>query len=613
MFEPLLLTDMVLALLAMIAAVFLGRRAGRGPGRALYVTAALVVARLVVTGLILTGGWTLADSRLLVQVPLAALPVTWALIATRRQWSPTHIAMAAHVTAVGVLLSGWWLYVPFGPQDAVLVLVGSVAALAAIAGLSVVLSRWRATGSRVSRMPWVAVAFLLVPAVVLFVGYQNNTAAESHHHHSASGRSVDQLTGPTDRAPDVQMTLTAARGTVRLASGRTIEALTFNGTSPGPQIRARQGQLVEVTLVNTDVTEGVTIHWHGVDVPNAEDGVPGVTQNVVLPGGRHVYRFVPDRPGTFWYHTHRDSSQTVKKGLFGSMIIEQPFDGIERTVFTHMWPEQIPAFDTADQPARQAVAAGRKVLLRLINSSEEPHRIHLGGTTYAVAAIDGNAIQGATPLARGTDLWLAAGGRYDVVFTMPDSPVTLSIDIAENPGNAALAFSPDGTAEPATLESGPLFDALGYGTGKTDEQARHNRTFDIRLDDGFGFAMGGFNYVSSSINGRLYPAVPMLTVAEGDRVKVRISNRSLIDHPMHLHGHRVRVLTRNGDAATGSPWWADTLNVAPGEVFEVEFTADNPGIWMDHCHNFEHGANGMIMHLGYEGVTTPYSADHLPE
>ena len=79
------------------------------------------------------------------------------------------------------------------------------------------------------------------------------------------------------------------------------------------------------------------------------------------------------------------------------------------------------------------------------------------------------------------------------------------------------------------------------------------------------------------------------------------------------HGYAVRVLSRNGEAATGSPWWTDTLNVAPGEVFEVAFTADNPGIWMDHCHNFSHGANGMVMHLGYEGVTTPYVEHGIPE
>ncbi|MEV4285841.1 multicopper oxidase domain-containing protein [Nonomuraea bangladeshensis] len=183
------------------------------------------------------------------------------------------------------------------------------------------------------------------------------------------------------------------------------------------------------------------------------------------------------------------------------------------------------------------------MLLRLINSSEEPQRLHVGGTPYTVTAIDGNPVQGATPLPRGTDLLLAAGGRFDVAFTMPP----------------------------------------------------------------------GVTYVSSSIDGRLYPAVPMLMVTEGDRLKMRIVNRSLIDHPMHLHGHRVRVLSRNGVPATGSAWWTDTLNIAPGEIYEIAFTADNPGVWMDHCHNFRHGSQGMIMHLGYTGVGTPYTEDGIPE
>ncbi len=75
---------------------------------------------------------------------------------------------------------------------------------------------------------------------------------------------------------------------------------------------------------------------------------------------------------------------------------------------------------------------------------------------------------------------------------------------------------------------------------------------------------------------------------------------------MHLHGHRGVVLARNGVAATGSPWWFDTLNVADRETYDIAFVADNPGIWMDHCHNLEHAEDGMVAHLMYSGVDTPY-------
>jgi FtsP/CotA-like multicopper oxidase with cupredoxin domain len=106
----------------------------------------------------------------------------------------------------------------------------------------------------------------------------------------------------------------------------------------------------------------------------------------------------------------------------------------------------------------------------------------------------------------------------------------------------------------------------------------------------------------------VFPNTPAQMVREGDLVKTTFVNRSFMDHPMHLHGHHVLVLSRNGERVSGSPWWSDTLNVAPGESYEVAFRADNPGIWMDHCHNLDHAAEGMTMHLGYEGVTTPFEA-----
>ena len=124
---------------------------------------------------------------------------------------------------------------------------------------------------------------------------------------------VDSLTGPKGK-PDYKVTLTAEKAPVRLASGQEVNAWTFNGSAPGPELRIRQGDLVQVTLVNKDIGDGVTIHWHGLDVPNAEDGVAGVTQNAVEPGGRYVYRFRPEQVGTFWYHTHQDASAGREAG-----------------------------------------------------------------------------------------------------------------------------------------------------------------------------------------------------------------------------------------------------------------------------------------------------------
>lgn len=125
------------------------------------------------------------------------------------------------------------------------------------------------------------------------------------------------------------------------------------------------------------------------------------------------------------------------------------------------------------------------------------------------------------------------------------------------------------------------------------------------FDGGMGFYNGVFRDLWL-INGEKFPDTPTFLVQEGDLVKTTFINRSSMDHPMHLHGHHMLVLSRNGKPVTGSPWWTDTLNVAPGETYEVAFRADNPGIWMDHCHNLDHAAAGMTLHLSYEGVTTPF-------
>ena len=95
-------------------------------------------------------------------------------------------------------------------------------------------------------------------------------------------------------------------------------------------------------------------------------------------------------------------------------------------------------------------------------------------------------------------------------------------------------------------------------------------------------------------------------MSEGDLVRLTVVNRSLVTHPWHLHGHAVLVLARDEEPPTGSPLWLDTFDVRPGEVWQVAFQARNPGWWANHCHNLPHAAQGMMLDLAYDGVTTPY-------
>ena len=215
----------------------------------------------------------------------------------------------------------------------------------------------------------------------------------------------------------------------------------------------------------------------------------------------------------------------------------------------------------------------------------------------------------------GSSLELAGGGRYDIAFTMPATPVGLAIAETET----GLALSADGRAGLPPAPSGPALDLSRYGrpaatpfgaSSRFDRQFR----FDIGRKPGFRDGRPGMHW---TINGGIFPDVPVFVVERGDLVKVTIDNDTDKVHPMHLHGHHALVLSRDGEAVSGSPWWTDTLDVEGGERYEIAFRADNPGLWMDHCHNLDHAAEGLTMHLVYAGVTTPFTvggaAENHPE
>jgi FtsP/CotA-like multicopper oxidase with cupredoxin domain len=432
--------------------------------------------------------------------------------------------------------------------------------------------------------------------------------------HAQTGTSVEDLHGPRAGSPDATFTLTAQRGAVQLASGRTIEALTFNGSSPGPELHVRQGDLVEATLVNKDIESGVTIHWHGLDVPNAEDGVAGVTQNAVLPGERYVYRFRAEQVGTFWYHTHQVSSSEVRRGLFGALVIEPvdtPVGLVDLTLVAHTF-SGVPTLNGSDQLERRLVAPGTQVRVRLLNTDSAQQDFTVSGVPFRVVAIDGADLNEPDEMEDRT-LEAGGGGRVDVAFTMPEAPVRISLVDT----GAGLALSSDGQATPPAALPGPVFDPATYGEPTEtpfDASTRFDRRFELSIDRKPGFYDGRLG-LQWSINGKIFPRVPVFVVEQGDLVEVEVANETGAVHPMHLHGHHVLVLSRDDVPVSGSPWWVDTLNVKPGETYQVGFRADNPGIWMDHCHNLPHAAKGLTMHVAYAGVTTPFTIgdDHHNE
>jgi FtsP/CotA-like multicopper oxidase with cupredoxin domain len=466
------------------------------------------------------------------------------------------------------------------------VLIGSAAAVALLAPLGYLWATSLVPGS-------------YAPMEMGYADYGGgpDSAPGGHGGHADHGgtQQVADLTGPQAATPAVSVTLVARQQRFTLPSGESVDGYTLNGTSPGPLIKARQGDLVQVTLVNESVKGGTTLHWHGVDVPNAEDGVAGVTQDAVPVGGRHVYRFIASDAGTFWYHSHQISHEQVRDGLLGPLVVS-PAPG-DVVAVVHNYDGRRTVNGRTGQQSVD-VPAGTRVRVRVINTDNGLLRTGLTGAPYKVLAVDGRDVHGPGSVS-GSGYRLPAGGRVDLEATTPSDGTALRLEA----GGPVLLIGPAGSRAPdGGLGTGDV-DLLTYGTpapAAFDPEAA-DRRFEYRIGRRPGF-LDGKPGLWWTINGHKFPDVPMFMVAEGDVVRMRIENSSGQAHPMHLHGHHAVVLSRDGVAATGSPWWTDSLEVGNGETYEIAFIADNRGVWMDHCHNLPHAAEGLVTHLGYLGV-----------
>ena len=445
-------------------------------------------------------------------------------------------------------------------------------------------------------------------------GHAGHMQGDMHDDQSASRRLVSDMIVDPARPADVRVDL-VTRQQMLTVGDRSIAGFSVNGTSPGPEIRARQGQLLEVHLHNESVAGGVTLHWHGVDVPNAMDGVAGVTQDAVPIGGEFTYRFVAKQAGSFWYHSHQVSNPQVAGGLLGSLVVT-PRSGIAQHVdVTAMAPSYggIRTINGKAEDLRVPAQAGQRVRVRVTNTDNGPIKVWTSGP-YRLLAVDGTDVHRPTEVS-GQSVTLTAGARLDLEVRVPDDGSEVRVQLSKS---TAVIIGPPGIEVAAPAQPDADLDLLSYGspTALGFDPTHATRRFDYHIGRRPGFVKG-LPGMWWSINGHLFPNVPMYVVRQRDVVVMRIENHSGEVHPMHLHGHHVVVLARDDVAATGSPWWVDSLNVLPGETYDIAFVANNPGIWMDHCHNLKHAAQGMVAHLMYDGFDTPYriagSADNQPE
>lgn len=411
-------------------------------------------------------------------------------------------------------------------------------------------------------------------------------------------RSIDVSTKPNQENPDRTFSLNAQKTTIRQASGKSVEAWTLNGQYPGPEMRMKQGDLVEITLLNKDISEGIDIHWHGMQTPASNDRL--------AKGEKSVLRFRAEQTGTYWYHSHQQIPGQVVNGLFGALVIEAADaattgKSIRDIAMIHHKDEKAGAtLNGSDTQKIETVTPGTTVRLRFINAENAPVTYLLQGTPFQVVAIDGTEVNEPNLIANQA-LQPGGGGRYDIQFTMPNRPVLFAP--AANQHDKGLLLSPDGSKDAVPFLNAELsvFDPARYGSPTAlpfDLSSHFDREYQLLIDSQYGFYDGKFERLST-VNGDLLPDTRMM-LEEGDLIKLTFVNRSFQDQSLYLHGHHMLILSRDGKKVTGSPWWTDTLQIAPGETYEVAFRANNPGVSMKENPPKDETAFGIAVPLVYE-------------
>jgi FtsP/CotA-like multicopper oxidase with cupredoxin domain len=403
----------------------------------------------------------------------------------------------------------------------------------------------------------------------------------------------------------------------------------YNGAVPGPELRFKRGERLKIAVENA-LGVDTTVHWHGIRLPNAMDGVPHVTQPpIAANGGRFLYEFGLPDAGTYWYHPHLGSPEQVGRGLSGALIVEEREPpAVDRDVVWVLsdWRldrgarivEDFRSFMDASHAGRIgntvtvngavrdafAVRAGERIRLRLINASNARiYGLAFEGHSPAVIAMDGHP----TPPHAAERIVLGPGMRADLI-----------LDCGAEPGSSHRVldgFYRQRAYELLKLQYGreaplrksfpppPALPANPLSQPRIADAGRHRIVFGGGMMGGMGGGMGGGmpgqgmqRGLFWTVNGKSVPEhehAPLLKLALGRSYVLDLVNDTAWHHPIHLHGHVFRIVSRNGTPVAREEW-GDTVLLDPRERAEIALVADNPGDWMFHCHVLEHQTSGMM-------------------
>jgi FtsP/CotA-like multicopper oxidase with cupredoxin domain len=442
---------------------------------------------------------------------------------------------------------------------------------------------------------------------------------------------ADELAMPLARDlnpdPDVlEIELEARIEEIEILPGTTTPAWTYNGTVPGPMIKAKVGDRLIVHFKNS-LPDATTIHWHGLRVPNDMDGAPGVTQPPIESGGEFRYEFDLHDAGTYWYHPHSDSSAQVGRGLYGAFIVEDPndpkaFGDDPVLLLSDMGLNERGELLPADTGGNFGDLFGREGAVLLVNGKVQPtlkvrngkqqrwRMINAARARYYNLRLRNHRFMrlgGDNGLAaRSEDIYniiLTPGERADAVFTPADEPGTSNVlrwVPTERGYGTTFARSTEKMLLIETVADAPVTPEPIPAELRTIEpldltNANH-RTINLTISITSTVEMG--------INGVPYWEAKPLEVDVGDTEVWRIVNDTDFAHPFHLHGFFFQVQDENR-----VPEWKDTVNVPAKSELTIAVRFDERrGVWMYHCHILDHADVGMMGHLVVRDPNAPETA-----
>jgi len=423
----------------------------------------------------------------------------------------------------------------------------------------------------------------------------------------------------------VEYRIEIKQGNWELKPGLTTTVWAYGGTVPGTPIVVRPGERVRIEVINS-LPEATNIHWHGLVLPNDQDG-PFIT---IRPGATFRYDFVAGVSGTYWYHPHlMPVLPQLDKGLYAPFIISAPEDSQysgDHTYILDDWfldvrgrrlegaaagdMERFGNVETVNGKTDEAIEplaliAGELHKLRFVNASTAAvHTIRASGHRFRITHTDGHPL--AQPyttdqivIAPGErfDAELFASGnegeRYEVASSRRDLGIAIPIKYGKGsvpaiaspfmppPSRAHFSAAPDRTD--FTLELSSAMGLMGGG-----------------MMNG-GMMGSGSGMMRWTINGKAFPDTKALEVGVGKVVTMRIYNKDTMsmmmghrmDHPIHIHGAKFQVLSINGTTPRGE-LWKDTIPVPSDGYVDIAFSMTNPGDWLLHCHIIDHEDGGMM-------------------